>query len=400
LTYDNGGRTIQTELWRRTFARTFVRRGVVVSYASIKDVAALAGVSFQTASKVLNGHDRAASTATERRVLHAARKLDYVPSALARRLLNRSNPMVGIISADLSDSGLSQFVAAAQREVHARGSESLVVSVQPDGDPVRAVRELLEHRVAGILVIAPNVERDPRFAKALRPELPVVSLNHLPGTRAGLVGSDHVETGALAAVHLLRRGHRKIGTVTGPPTREVVRSRLQGFRGALRQAGTPLPPRRVVHADWTSAGAHEAVHDLLDSDPAITAVFAQSDVMAIGTLRALADRGIRVPDDCSVVGCDDAPFAAYLIPALTTVRVPFDETGARAARLLLDRIDGAEIPRRELLPVRLIERHSTAVPARQQARPTNRRSADRPSRRGANSLRKVNDEQLVTSGSG
>jgi LacI family transcriptional regulator len=369
-----------------------------VSYASIKDVAALAGVSFQTASKVLNGRDGAASTATEKRVVEAAGRLNYVPSALARRLLNRSTTMVGIISADFSDFGLSQFVVAAQHEVHARGSESLLVSVQPGGDPVRAVRELLEHRVAGILVIAPDVERNPRLARALPPEIPVVSLNHIAGSHVSLVGSDHVQTGKLAATHLLERGHRRMGTITGPASREVVRSRLSGFRTVLLESGASFPRRRVVNTDWTARGAHRAVHALLDNDPAITAVFVHSDVMAIGALRALADRGIRVPDDCSVVGCDDAPFAAYLIPALTTVRVPFEQTGARAAHLLLDKIDGAEIPRRELLPVGLVERNSTASTTERNGKPNARRSSHPKGDTDGNPVRKVNDEHLVASG--
>jgi LacI family transcriptional regulator len=332
-------------------------------YASLKDVAALSGVSFQTASKVLNGRDGAASPRTAERVLDAARQLGYVPSATGRRLVGASSPLIGIISDGLSDSGLAQFLEGAQRAVHARGVEALVVIVQPGGDSAASVRKLLEHRVDGIMVIAPSVEHQPGFAKALVAAPPVVSLNRFPDGNAFLVGSDHAETGALAAAHLIECGHRRIATITGSSTRAVVGSRLRGFRSALAQTNVRLPPRRIAEADWTVEGAHGAMHGLLDADPSITAVFVHSDVMAVGVLRALADRGIRVPEECSVISCDDLPFAAYLTPGLTTVKIPFQETGARAAELLLDRLGGADIPLRELLPVRLVIRNSTAAPA-------------------------------------
>jgi LacI family transcriptional regulator len=332
-------------------------------YASLKDVAALSGVSFQTASKVLNGRDGAASSDTAERVVDAARQLGYVPSATGRRLVGASSPLIGIISDGLSDFGLAQFMEGAQCSIHARGVEALVVIVQRGGDSAASVRKLLEQRVDGILVIAPSVEHQPGFAKALAGAPPVVSLNHFPEGNAFLVGSDHAQTGALAAAHLVDRGHRRIATITGSSLRAVVGSRLGGFRRALAQAKVRLPSRRIAEADWTSEGAHRAMHGLLEVDPSITAVFVHSDVMAMGVLRALADRGIRVPEECSVISCDDLPFAAYLTPTLTTVRIPFQETGARAAELLLDRVGGADIPQRELLPVRLVIRKSTAAPA-------------------------------------
>ena len=317
-----------------------------------------AGVSFQAASKVLNGRSGAASTATVDRVLAAAQELQYVPSAMARRLVSQAVSLVGIVSEDFSDVGLSRFLVGAQRVVHERGKEAFVVAIVPGGDPALSVRQLLEHRVDGILVIAPSMEHDRRFAKALSNGLPVVSLNHFPHSEAALVGSDHAQTGVLAGEVLTRHGHRRIASITGPPSSEVTARRMRGFRIALREAGVPLPASRVAGSDWTAQGGHDATHRLMDVDPKITAIFAHNDLMAMGVLRALSDRGIRVPEDCSVVGCDDVPFAAHLVPALTTVHIPFDETGARAAELLIDRMAGASVPRRELLPVWLVERQS------------------------------------------
>jgi LacI family transcriptional regulator len=331
-------------------------------YVSLKDVAAHSGVSFQTASKVLTGQSGVVSARTRERILAAAHELGYVPNALARGLVRQSSVTVGVLADDFADMAISQFVVAAQRALAGQGHATVVASVLADPGARLAVRKLLEHRVDGILVAAPSLEESEHFGEALRRSLPAVSINHIAGGGVPVVGSDHAATGTLAAEHLLSLGHRRIGTVTGPRTRRVVQSRTRGFRAALQNAGQRLPPWRTAEADWTHAGGYDAVHRLLAADPDITAVFVQNDVMAIGALKALHEHGLRVPDDCSLVSCDDLSFAAYLVPAITTVRVPFRETGERAAIRLLDAIRGRPISRRELLPVQLMVRGSTAPP--------------------------------------
>jgi LacI family transcriptional regulator len=343
-------------------------------YVSLKDVATRAGVSFQTASKVLNHQRGVVSEATRERILDAARELGYVPNALARGLVNQSSLTMGVLADEFADTALAQFVTAAHRWAGAHGQAALTVNVEPGADPATPIRILHEHRVGGILVVAPSLEADPRLWPALRTSLPAVSLNHVPGGGVPLVGSDHSETGALAAGHLVELGHRDIGTVIGPRGRRVVTSRLKGFRARLQQSGVPLPARRVVEADWTAEGGYTGACALLDADPDVTAIFVHNDGMAVGVLRALAERGRRVPDACSLVGCDDLPFAAFLNPPLTTVHVPFTETGERAADLLMRSMRGEKIPRVELLPTHLVVRDSTCPPG--QTRPS-------PSRLGA-----------------
>jgi LacI family transcriptional regulator len=331
-------------------------------YVSLKDVAARSGVSFQTASKVLNGHSGVVSPTTRERILRTAAELGYVPNAMARGLVRQASVTIGVLADDFSDLAVSQFVLAAQRAAAGRGHGALISSVHADVDAELAVRKLLEYRVDGILVAAPSLEDEPRLGTALRGPLPVVSINRIHGGGVPTIGSDHAVTGALAAEHLLSLGHRRIGTITGPRGRQVVRRRMRGFRETLRAAGQPLPERRVVEADWTYDGGWAAAHRLLDADPTVTAVFVHSDVIAMGVLKALHERGLRLPADCSVVGCDDLSFAGYLVPPLTTVRIPFQETGERAATLLLDRIGGQQIPTRDLLPVELVVRASTSSP--------------------------------------
>lgn len=343
-------------------------------YVSLKDVAARAGVSFQTAGKVLNGQRGVASSATAERVRRAADELGYVPNALARGLVRRTSITVGILVDDLADAGLSRFVAGAQGALAAGGNAAVVVALERHVRPAVSVRKLLEHRVDGLLVVAPSIEQDADLSRELRAGLPLVSLNHLPGTSAVLLGSDHRETGRLAGAHLVELGHRRIATITGPRRREVVRTRLAGFRKALAAAGVDLPVPRVVEAEWSADAAHAAAGALLDRDPSVTAVFVHNDLMAAGVMRLLADRGVAVPGETSVVGCDDLPIAKHLVPSLTTVRVPFTETGARAAAVLLDIVAGKATARRELLPVGLIARGSSGPPPRRPRRPIRARA--------------------------
>ena len=337
-------------------------------YASLKDVAARAGVSFQTTSKVLNGDHSVVATGTLERILAAADEVGYVPNALARGLVRQASSTIGVLVDDVADPALSQLVRAAERAAAAQRHAAFIGAAGHGGDPTPAIRTMQEHRVGGILVVAPSLESDPRLGAALRGRLPAVSVNHVHGGGLPVVTSDHSTTGELAAQHLVGLGHREIATVTGPRARRVVRSRHQAFRNCLREAGAPLPARCVAEADWTPAGAYAAAERLLNAGPSVGAIFVHSDVMTLGVLRALRDRGIRVPDDCSVVSCDDVYLAPFASPPLTTIHVPFEQTGERAVGLLLQRMRGETIPEHEFLPTHLVVRSSTAAPAREPPR--------------------------------
>jgi LacI family transcriptional regulator len=333
-------------------------------YTSIKEVAARAGVSFQTASKVLNGGDVRVSTETAQRIMDAATELGYSPNTIARSLVRRATGTIGLVATDVTDAAISQFSVAAEQTARRHGRAVLVGHLSQSSDDSRAhgkdvVRMLIERRVDGVIAAAPQVEDDPEVADLLRRYVPAVSLHSVPGGGIPVVGSNHRETGRLAAEHLISLGHRKIGTITGPFRRRVVRSRLHGFEEALRRAGIEQEEDLVVEADWTPGRAAEAATLLLQRAPQVTAIFAHNDTMAIGVLSALERAGRRVPADIAVVSCDDMPFAEYLIPPLTTVRVPLAETGRQAVELLLRAIAGDEMPTEPvLLPVELVIRES------------------------------------------
>src|SRR5947209_5192074 len=185
----------------------------------------------------------------------------------------------------------------------------------------------------------------------VRPNTIARSLVQRATATIGLVASD--------ATDVLGLGHTSIGTVTGTFRRRVTRSRLHGYEDALRGAGLEPSEDLVAEGDWTPQGGAVATRLLLERSPGLTAIFVHSDVMAIGVLSALWQTGRRVPADVAVVSCDDIPFAEFLTPPLTTVRVPLAETGRQAVELLLRGIAGEPVPERTpLLPVELIVRDS------------------------------------------
>jgi LacI family transcriptional regulator len=340
-------------------------------YVSIKEIAAKAGVSFQTASKVLNGGNVRVSAETAARIMAVAEKLGYRPNTVARSLVQRTTATIGLITGDLTDGALSQFAVAAEQTARRHQHAVLIGNLAEHDEGGAAVLQMLiDRRVDGVIAAAPQLEGNPEVADLLRRYVPAVSLHHVPGGGIPVVGSNHRDGARLATRHLIGLGHTRIGTVTGPFRRHVVRSRLHGYEDALREAGIEPGEDLAVEADWTPGTAAAATRLLLQRDPEMTAIFVHSDTMAIGVLSALSAAHRQVPADVAVVSCDDMPFAGYLIPSLSSLRVPFAQTGERAVELLLSSIGGQEPPADPiLLPVELIVRDSCGQPRKDGAAP-------------------------------
>lgn len=332
---------------------------------SIKDVAGRAGVSFQTASKVLRGGGSVAP-ATRSRIVAAAHEIGYVANEVARSLVTRSTRTIAIVVGDLGDHIITRFVQGAEAEARRRHHAVLIVSLRDGGDEgERSLRTLLERRVDGVVVAAPQLELDERLSALLRGHVPVVGIHSVAGGGIGLVGSDQRTTARLAVDHLLGLGHSRVGMVTGTGSRRVARSRSQGYAAALDAAGVGFDDAIVAEGNWQPAGGYSAARDILDRRGDVTALYVQNDLMAVGVLHAAHERRRAVPADLAVVGCDDIPIAAHTFPTLTTVRLPFAESGAEAVRMLLDapggRLDPEAAP--VLLPVSLVCRESCGCAA-------------------------------------
>ena len=334
---------------------------------AMTDVARLAGVSHQTVSRVLNDHPNVKEQ-TRLRVRAAIAELGYRPNRAARALVTGRSQLIGVVAQNSTLYGPASMLAAFEQAAAEAGFAVSVGSVRRlDRKSVAAaVDRHLDHRVAGLVVIAPVVSA----AEALEDMpagVPLVTVDGDPRSARALVTVDQVAGAQAATQHLLDAGHRTVWHVCGPADWFDAAGRVDGWRQTLLAAGAEVPP--LVAADWSAAEGYRA-GQMLARMPEVTAVFAANDHLALGILRALYERGRRVPRDVSVVGFDDVPEAAYFIPPLTTVRPAFDEVAKAGLDLLLAQLDdaaapgaGAAAPGRAVLAPRLITRDSVAPPA-------------------------------------
>ena len=324
------------------------------------DVARLAGVSHQTVSRVLNNHPNV-RVETARRVRAAIAELGYRPNRAARALVTGRSQLLGVVALNTTLYGPASLLTAFER---AAGNAGFAVSVGSvgslDRQSISAVIERhLDQRVAGIVAIAP-VASAAEAMDGLTAEVPLVTIDGDPQRATAGVTVDQAAGARAATQHLLDAGHRTVWHVSGPADWFDSAGRVAGWEATLRDAGAEVPP--VLPADWSAASGYR-VGQTLARIPEVTAVFAANDHLALGILRALHERGLRVPDDISVVGFDDVPEAGYFIPPLTTVRPDFHAVAERALTLLLLQIE-AGTPSAELytLAPTLVHRGSVARP--------------------------------------
>ncbi|HZF87871.1 LacI family DNA-binding transcriptional regulator [Streptomyces sp.] len=333
------------------------RRSFAGSRPVMDDVARLAGVSKQTVSRVLNDHP-AVRAETRAAVAEAMRTLGYRPSRSARSLASGRTRMLGVISFDAARYGPASILTAVNTAAQAAGYlvSSIALDTAGRDTVVRALDTLTAEGADGVIAIAPQRRVANALAEARR-DTPMVVLENALDAHTPLVTADSGAGARAATGHLLGLGHRTVHHLAGPTGWTSAEVRLDSWRAALTEAGAEVP--EPLTGDW-SADSGYALGRRLAARPEVTAVFASNDQMALGLLRALHEAGRRVPDDVSVVGYDDIPEAAHLLPPLTTVRTDFGEIGRRALRLLLDRIDGTGEPRVDpVVPVELVVRRST-----------------------------------------
>lgn len=332
---------------------------MVKGRVTIRDVAALAGVSHQTVSRVINNHERVLPQ-TRERVLAAIAELDYHPSALARSMARGRSHTVACLAPNLTDFTFASIINGAETEARKQNYFWLSSSV-PDVDSfVELVSDLVtSRRVEGLVVINPFA--DDRHTK-LPGDFPVVFVGARP--RAGRYSSvalDDETVGYQATRHLLQLQHPAIAMVTGPLREDAAQDRCQGYERALKEAGIAPVPAWVIEGDWSPQSGYDALMELAATGRLPSAIFSQNDLMAAGILRAARDLGLHIPDNLSVVGVDDIPLAEFLMPPLTTFRQDFQQIGREAARLLIHSIDqpGAQ-SRQRRLPAYFVARRSTA----------------------------------------
>lgn len=327
---------------------------------AMTDVAQLAGVSHQTVSRVLNGHPNVREQ-TRLRVRAAIAQLGYRPNKAARALVTGRSQLIGVIAQNSSLFGPASLLAAFELAAAEAGfSVSLRrVKVLDRESIASAVEHHRDSRVAGIVAIAPTASANEALAE-VPAGVPVVTIDGDPARTTPLVTVDQAAGAYDATRHLLAAGHPTVWHVAGPADWFDAAGRVSGWQRALEEAGAEVPP--LVAADWSAAAGYR-VGQMLARMPDVTAVFAANDHLALGILRAMHERGRRVPADLSIVGFDDVPEAAYFIPPLTTVRPDFDAVAREALTLLLVQVAEGELgeSRRTVAPA-LVVRDSVAPP--------------------------------------
>jgi DNA-binding LacI/PurR family transcriptional regulator len=327
---------------------------------SMADVAREAGVSGQTVSRVANGRTNVDAD-TRERVLAAMRRVGYRPNSAARALRNGRFRTIGVIISSLSTFGNSRTLDAIAGAVADEGFSIVLMTVprHTQGEVAGAFSRLNEQAVDGVIILIERHQLDQSEIE-LPAGLPVVVIDSNARYPSPVIDTAQAEGAASATRHLLDLGHATVWHIAGPPQSYAAERRLKSWQATLEAAARPVPP--VLIGDWSADSGYEHGRRLA-ADPAVTAVFAANDQMALGVIRALHEAGRRVPGDVSVVGFDDMAEAAHFWPPLTTVHQSFDDVGRHAVAALVGEIATGQ-PESTLIhvPTELVVRSSTAPP--------------------------------------
>lgn len=334
---------------------------------AMTDVARRAGVSQKTVSRVVNGEPHV-TEAIRARVQAVIEEMGFRPNAAARALVTRRNQRIGMVTMGTALYGPTSILEGVDSALRGSGYYLSVARTQGDAvaDLQAAIDELVTQDIVGLVLSEPIDLGHPDLR--IPNGLPVLSFGSpttgAPATDARpdelVMGADETAGATSATDHLLALGHRTVHHIAGTRGWAATARRVAGWQSALADAGAEAPP--VVHGDWTPRSGYEAATEMLHHG-GVTAIFAANDHMAIGAIRAVERAGLRVPQDVSVVGFDDAPEAEYLSTPLTTVRQDFAEVTRLAVHRLVRTIEGRPpVERHRLVPAQLVIRESAAPP--------------------------------------
>ncbi len=328
---------------------------------TIRDVAKAAGVSATTVSRVFN-HSELVNSKTQKEVRAVATRMGYRPNATAQSLSQGRTQAVGVIVPAPHGEFFSEIIRGIDEVAQEADHYLLISSVHYSVSESAAALDALRSRVDGLLIMTTHVEAQKNFLTGTELDVPVVFMNSAMGDSSYNAFEIENQAGAYAATrHLIERGHTRIGIILGPRDSHDVRERIAGYRAALAEAGLDPDAQAVIEGDFTQASGYAAGQDILALDPIPDAFFSCNDYMAIGTMAALQEEGIRIPDDIAIAGFDDIPSARYTTPSLTTVRVPVYDLGRQAAERLITMIhaEGPITSCHRTLRSKLVVRSST-----------------------------------------
>jgi len=327
---------------------------------NIKDVALEAGVSVSTVSHVMNA-TRFVKPETRKRVNAAMGELGYHPSSLARALKMNRTMSIGMLVTNSTNPFFAEVVHGLEDKCFQHGYSLILCNAGDNTERQRAyLKTLLMKRIDALVVMTTNT--DPDFYRDLKglDDLPMVVLDSYAEMDACVVGDDSVLGGRLATQFLIERGFRRMGFLTGPADHPRSRDRWKGCSQTINEAGIALDAVLKVTGELTIAGGYKAMQELLKRGRP-EALFAFNDLMAMGAYRAIAEAGLTIPGDISVIGYDDLEIATYLVPALTTIHQPSFGLGAKAAEILIEHLKKkTKLPVTLTLEPQLVVRDSVA----------------------------------------
>jgi DNA-binding LacI/PurR family transcriptional regulator len=329
---------------------------------TMHDVARQAGVSYQTVSRVINNHPYVAED-TRTRVLQVIADLGYRPNKAARSLAAQQSRTLAVIMFGMDYYGPAQMMINIERAAKAAGYDLIFSNVAQSTVPeMRDALDSLEGwLVDGILAITPVLGVTSEEMQALSAHIPLVQIDIQADAETPSVIVDQQLGAALVTQHLIDLGHRHIAEISGPLHWHGAIARHRSWEQTIYQAG--LRPGPTLEGDWTSRSSYELAGQILDRDPAITGLVVGNDQMALGAIRALRERGLRIPADISITGFDDIPEASYFEPPLTTVRQAFDALGIAGVECLIQLIEHPTQPLgQHVIRPQFIPRASTASP--------------------------------------
>lgn len=331
---------------------------------TLEEIGKLAGVSRSTVSRVVNGQANVREQVRER-VWQVIRETGYQPHAAARSLVTRRTRIIGVIIpealAKLFADPFFPLVLRGVTETCNTHDYHLMLSLfnGPAGQSEMHRRVVRSGYLDGVIVASTRLD-DPLVLRLVQDGVPFVLIGRHPDPRVNYVDVDNVSAARMATEHLIRLGHQRIATITGPLNMVQAQDRLTGYRQALEAHELPIREELLVEGDFTEGSGAAGMQRLLADSP--TAVFVASDSMAIGALKTIRQAGLHVPANVALVGFDDVPIASAIEPALTTIRQPIERLGSMAAELLLTLIENAAEEQgsvhRIVLPAELVVRQS------------------------------------------
>ncbi|KRK49524.1 ribose operon repressor [Secundilactobacillus kimchicus JCM 15530] len=325
---------------------------------TIRDLAEAAGVSVTTVSQILNGKGDRFSSDTRARVQNLQEQLGYVPDYNARNLIMRSTQTIGVLIPNLANPFFSMFIKGIQKAAQAHQFVPIIFDANHNLELQDLyLEELIKRAANGLIIASATLDANDIDRILTRNGIPYLLFDQNDAQVGDRVWVDDYKGGQMAANYLLQSGHRRIALLIGENPTKNIQQRISGFRSVMRQYQLNLADDMIIETEMTKLGGYQAVDKLLAKAP--TAVFTINDEMAVGLYRGLTERGLKIPQNLSIMGYDDIDLAQFVAPKLTTIRQPAFEMGRVATELLIERINDPRLDHQDRqLPLELIERDS------------------------------------------